>query len=458
MSGQRTGLAPAGVDERRVSALLERERAAWTRQRPRAVAAHQRALRSQPHGTPQQWVAGFPSPVPLLVERAVGAHLHDTDGHSYADFGLAATAALWGHTHPAVLAALRDQLERGLITIWPNEDQIWVTEELARRFGLPYWQFTVSATDANRAALILARLVTGRRRVLVFDRAYHGSVDHTFAVLRDGVVTPTPGVSATGVDVTHSTKVVAFNDLPALERALAPGDVAAVIAEPVMTNGGAIIRPEPGFHQGMRELTQRAGTLLVIDETQTIPAGPGGCTAEFGLRPDLITMGKWVAGGLPAGLYGMTEAVARAVERQTRDGDAGIGSTLAGGALAVRAMRAVLAEVMTAQTYARMFTLAERYERAVGAVIAAHQLPWHVARLGGRVSYAFTPTPPRCAGELYPRVGGAVREAIWLYLANRLVVTNAMSGAVLFSPLTSEADVERLGVLTAEAIGALVPA
>lgn len=449
---------PAGLDERRVTAMLERERAAWIRERPRAVAAHRRARRSQLHGTPQQWVAGFPPPVPLLVERADGAYLHDTDGHRYADFGLAATAALWGHTHPAVTAALHEQVDRGLVTIWPNEDQIWVTEELGRRFGLPVWQFTVSATDANRAALILARLVTGRPRVLVFNRAYHGSVDHTFAVLRDGVVTPTPGMSATGVDVTRTTEVVEFNDLAAVRRALAAGDIAAVLTEPVMTNGGAIIRPEPGFHQGLRELTERAGTLLVVDETQTIPAGPGGCTAELGLRPDLITMGKCVAGGLPAGLYGMTEAVARLAATHTRDGDAGIGSTLAGGALAVRAMRAVLAEVMTAPTYARMFTLAERYERAVGAVIAEHRLPWHVARLGARVSYAFTAKPPRAAGELYPRVGAAARQAIWLYLANRLVVTNGMSGAALFSPLTSDADVTRCCALTAEAIAALVPA
>ncbi|WP_187412132.1 transaminase [Actinomadura syzygii] len=450
-----TPSAAPGIDADRLSTLLNAERMRWIEARPRSAALRERARRSQLHGTPLHWIGQFPPPVPLTVERAAGARLYDVDGHEYADFGLAATAALWGHDHPAVVAALRDQLDRGAVTLWSHEDHVAVTEELGRRFGLPFWQFTVSATDANRFALLLARAVTGRRRILVFNRAYHGSLEQTAAVLTSDGTVPAPGVEPNGVDVRESAKVVEFNDLDALERALVPGDVAAVLAEPVMTNGGAVIRPEPGFHAALRELTRRTGTLLVIDETQTIPAGPGGCTRELGLEPDLITMGKWVAGGVPAGLYGMSDEVAAAAARYTEAGDGGLGSTVAGGPLAVRAMRAVLTEVMTDETYAHMNRLAERYERDVAAVIDRHRLPWHVGRLGGRVSYAFTPVPPRNAGELYPRVGSSLRDALWLYLANRGVVLNAMSGAALMSPMTDEADVELHGALFAEAIAAL---
>lgn len=444
-----------GLDPQRVAAVLDRERTAWLDARPKTRAWHARSGRSQLHGDPHPWVHGFPPPVPLVVERAEEARLYDIDGHGYADFGLGATAALWGHTHPALVAALRDQVGRGLVTTWPHDDHLWVAEELARRFGLPFWQFTVSATDANRFALRIARAVTGRRRILVFNRAYHGAVDETNAALGPDGVESTTGLVADGVDVRESTHVVEFNDIDAVERVLAGGDVAAVVAEPAMTNGGAVVWPEPGFHDALRAATRRAGTLLVLDETQTIPAGPGGCTRLFGLQPDVFTIGKCIAGGVPAGAYGMTEQVAAAAEKFTEHGDGGLGSTLAGGALAVRAMRCVLAEVMTDEAYQRMHQLAERYAHGVQMVVDEHGLPWHVARLGARVSYAFTPHPPRNAGQLYPRVGGKLREALWLYLANRGVVVNGMSGAALCSPLTTEADVDTHGRLFAEVVGEL---
>ncbi|ONI76231.1 hypothetical protein ALI144C_36805 [Actinosynnema sp. ALI-1.44] len=422
-----------GIDPGRLDVMLARERAAWTAARPKAVALRERARRSQLHGTPQHWIHQFPPPVPLVVDRAAGARLYDTDGHEYADFGLAGTAALWGHNHPAVVAAVREQVDRGSVTLWSSEDHVWVTEELHRRFGLPFWQFAVSATDANRFALTLARAATGRRRVVVFNHAYHGSVDESLA-------------DSVGVE---------FNDVDALDQALAARDVAAVLAEPVMTNGGAVIHPRPGFHAALRDLTRRTGTLLILDETQTIPAGPGGCTGELGLEPDLITMGKCLAGGIPAGVYGMTDEVAAAATRYTESGDGGLGSTMASGPLAVRAMRAVLGDVMTDATYAHMKRLAVRYANDVTTVIAKHDLPWHVGRLGGRVSYAFMPEPPHSASQMYPPVGVSVREALWLYLANRGIVLNGMSGAALMSPMTVESDVERHGVLFAEAISEL---
>lgn len=422
-----------GIDPGRLDVMLARERAVWITGRPQAAALRERAYRSQLHGTPQHWIHQFPPPVPLVVDRAVGARLYDTDGHEYADFGLAGTAALWGHSHPAVVAAVRAQVERGSVTLWSSEDHVWVTEELHRRFGLPFWQFAVSASDANRFALILARAATGRQRVVVFNHSYHGSVDES---LTDSV----------GVE---------FNDIDALEQALAARDVAAVLAEPVMTNGGAVIHPRPGFHAALREITRRTGTLLILDETQTIPAGPGGCTRALGLEPDVLTMGKCIAGGIPAGVYGMTDEVAAAATRYTDSGDGGLGSTMASGPLAVAAMRAVLGEVMTDETYAHMNRLATRYANDVTTVIAKYGLPWHVGRLGGRVSYAFMPEPPYSASQLYPRVGAAVREALWLYMANRGIVLNGMSGAALMSPMTEESDVDRHGSVFADAIGEL---
>lgn len=452
------------IDPKRLLALHAREFEAWVAGRPKAKALHERAQRSQLHGTPQHWVDQFPPPFPIVVERAEAAVLHDTDGHRYADLGLCGTAALWGHSNPPLVAALRDQAAKGTVTGWQSEDHVWVTEELARRFGLPYWQFTVSATDANRFALRIARVATGRQKILVFNAAYHGSVDQTHAVISGDGVVPTPGVARNGVDVDETTKVVEFNDLDALEAALAPGDVAAVLAEPAMTNGGGIVWPAEGFHAGLRELTRRHGTLLIVDETQSIPAGPSGCTGLFGLEPDLFTVGKCIAGGIPAGVWGMSEEVAAAAARYTRvEGmpvnHGGFGSTLAGGELALRAMRVVLSEIATEESYAEMARLASRYEQSVAETIERHGLPWHVGRLGGRASYAFIPEPPVNAGQLGNHtLGPRLREAIWLHLANRGVAIGCYGGTAIFSPMTAEADVDLHNDLFAELIGELTGA
>jgi glutamate-1-semialdehyde 2,1-aminomutase len=450
------------VDRARVEQLLERERAAWIDARPRSRALCERARRSQLHGTPQHWIDQYPPPFPIVVERAEGATIHDVDGHAYADLGLCGTAALWGHTNPAVVAALREQLGRGTMTGWQSEDHVWVTEELQRRFGLPYWQFTVSATDANRFALRLARVVTGRERIVVFNGAYHGSVDEAHAVPAAGGTATAPGVAPNGVDLGRTTRVVEFNDLDAVRRALAPGDVAAVITEPALTNGGALISAVPGFHAGLREATRRHGALLIVDETQTITAGPGGCTRDLGLEPDVFTMGKSIAAGIPAGIYGMTEAVAAAAAAYTRQpglpvNHGGFGSTLAAGDLALRAMRAVLHEVMTEDGYAWMHRLAEAYERGVRGVVDDHDLPWHVARLGGRVALAFVPEPPQNGGQLGEAVNDhRLRELLWLYLANRGVALAGYDGTAIFSPVTDEAAVELHNALFADGVAALV--
>ena len=256
-----------------------------------------------------KWAGGFP----LFLREATGARVVDADGHEYVDFCLGDTGAMAGHAPPATVAAVAAQAARGATAMLPTEDAIGAAEELARRFGLIAWQFTLSATDANRFALRLAREITQRPKILVFDYCYHGTVDETFATLDGDRVVARPGNVGPPVDLALTTKVVQWNDADALEQALAPGDVACVLAEPALTNIG-IVLPEAGFHDALRDLTRRTGTLLVIDETHTFSAGPGGCTAVWGLEPDLLTIGKAIGGGVPAGAYGVSADVAARIE------------------------------------------------------------------------------------------------------------------------------------------------
>lgn len=445
-----------GIDPARLAAMLDAERAAWATGHPNAVTFHERAKKSQLNGTPTSRVRNFPPAVPLVVRNAQGGRLWDIDGHVYADFHLSGSAALFGHSHPKIVAAMRDQMDRGLISDWPCEDQAAVTESMQRHFGLPYWQFSLSATDANRFALRLGRIATGRPRILVFNGTYHGSLDETHAVLAsDGVRAPSD-VSGNGFDVAQSTRVVQFNDLDGVSRALAEGDVAAILVEPAITTTGSIVMPSPEFHPGLRKLTREIGTLLIVDETQTMVAGPGGFTREFGLEPDMMTLGKWAAGGLPVGMYGMTEEVARSVRRY---GGGAMGSTLAAGAFSIHVMRVALDEVITADSYERMCAMAERYEKAVRHLIGEHRLPWYVVRLGARSAFGFDPEPPR-SGEhaltaMEAHARSQLHEAIWLFLANRGVLISGWNCTALFCPLTEGSDVDLLIRLLGEAVDEL---
>jgi glutamate-1-semialdehyde 2,1-aminomutase len=454
--GTQEGASSIGVDPERLAAMLDAERAAWMAAHPNAIRLHERASRSQLNGTPTSRVRNFPPTIPVVMEKARGGRLWDTDGHVYADFHLSGSAALFGHAHPRIAAALREQIDRGWISDWPCEDQVAVTESMQRHFRLPYWQFSLSAADANRFALRLSRIATGRQRILVFNHTYHGSLDETHAVLTpDGVGVPS-GVSRNGFDVAASTRVARFNDLDGARAALAGGDVAAVLVEPAVTTRGPMVMPAPGFHAGLRELTREAGAILIVDETQTMAAGPGGLTGELGLEPDMLTLGKWIAGGLPVGMYGMTEAVAKAVSHY-RGG--AMGSTLAAGAFTTHAMRAALDEVITPESYAVMRGMAERYERAVGSIIERHGLPWHASRLGARVAFGFDARAPRSAEQALSAVEAEARaqthEAIWFFLANRGVLISGWSPTAIFCPLTEDTDVDRLIDVLGEAVNEL---
>ena len=402
----------------------------------------------------------WPGGCPLFVTRASGAHFVDVDGCEYVDFCLGDTGAMTGHAPAAAVAAIGAQLERGLTFMLPTEDAISVAGELARRFGLPYWQIASTATDANRFAIRLCRQITGRPKILVFNWCYHGTVDETFAVLRDGRVVARPGNLGPPVDPARTTRVVEWNDFAGLARELAAGEVACVLAEPAMTNVG-IVLPAPGFHAHLREVTRATGTLLILDETHTLSAGPGGCTRRDGLEPDIVTVGKPLASGLAAAAYGFSAEVAARVAAEIRSDESdtgGIGGTLAGNALVLAAMRATLQEVLTDEAYARMFALAERFEAGVEAAVAEAGLPWIVQRLGARVEYWFRDTPPANGGEAAASIDPALDRYMHLAALNRGILMTPFHNMALMSPATSTADVDRHTAVFRESIAALLGA
>jgi glutamate-1-semialdehyde 2,1-aminomutase len=337
----------------------------------------------------------------------------------------------------------------------PTEDAIVVGEELQRRFGLRYWQFTLSATDANRFAIRLARAITDRPKVLFHDHNYHGSVDESFAWLTDdGRVAARRGNLGPPVDPAVTTRIVPFNDLAALERALADGDVAVAVMEPALTNVG-IVLPEAGYHDGVRALTRRYGTLLLIDETHTICAGPAGATGAWRLEPDMLVIGKSIGGGIPSGTYGFSEAVGARIDTTVgvEDSDVGgIGGTLAGYALSMAAMRATLLEVLTPAAFERMIPLAERWEAGVNEVIQGRSVPWHVTRLGARAEYHFMPQAPRDGAEQWAHGDVELERFLHLYVMNRGILMTPFHNMALMSPDTTEADVDRHTEIFGEAV------
>ena len=434
------------LDRARLETLMAAEQADFVARHPRAAALHARAQASLLDGVPMNWMIKWAGAFPLYVDVASGAHFTDVDGHDYIDFCLGDTGAMAGHGPGPTIAAVERQLRRGITHMLPTEDAIWVGEELTRRFGLPFWQFTLSATDANRFSLRLARLITGRPFVAVHDRNYHGTVDETFASLADdGSVTASRGNLGPQVDPRLTTRVVPFNDLDALDRALADGQVAALLIEPALTNVG-IVLPEPGYLEGVREITRRHGTILIHDETHTICAGPGGVTGDGGYEPDMLVIGKTIGGGIPAATYGMSADIAVRVSRSVpfEDSDiGGIGGTLAGYALSLAAIRATLGEVLTADAFARMIPLAQRWEAGVNDVLGRHDVPWHVTRLGARAEYHFMPTRPRTGREQWDHEDADLERFLHLWAMNRGILMTPFHNMALMSPATTADDVDR---------------
>jgi glutamate-1-semialdehyde 2,1-aminomutase len=437
--------APDPIDRARLADLFARETESFRATHARSAELHREAAGSLLGGVPMSWMSRWPGPHPIFVAEARGAELVDVDGNRYDDLCLGDTGAMCGHSPAPTVAAVAAQAARGITTMLPTEDAAWVGGELARRFGLPIWQLAMSATDANRFALRVAREITGRPKVVVHSWCYHGTVDETFAVLGDdGTTQQRPGSVGPQVPVGETTIAVEFNDTAGLEAALATGEVACVLAEPALTNIG-IVLPEPGYHDELRRLTSEAGALLVIDETHTLCTGPGGYTAAHGLEPDMLTLGKPIAGGVPAAAWGMTaEVAARAagVVLETDDADvAGIGGTLTGNGLAVAAIRATLGEVLTDDAYVGMIADAERWAAGVAGVIDEHALPWNVQRLGCRAEYWFCP-PPHNGGEAAAAIDHGLDAFFHLWCLNRGILLTPFHNMALMSPATTAAQVD----------------
>ncbi|MFF9275966.1 transaminase [Streptomyces griseosporeus] len=434
------------MDRTRLHRLLARESAEAERRNPRSRAAYEGAGNLFGR-VPMTWMNKTAGAFPRYLATARGARVTDIDGHEYIDFCLGDTGAMAGHSPGPVTEAVQRRFADlgGATAMLPTEDAAWVGAELTRRFGPTHWSFALTATDANRWAIRLARAATGRPKILVNSYCYHGSVDESLIVVGpDGLGTARPGNVGAPCDVTLTSRVAEFNDLEQLERELAHGDVAAVLMEPALTNIG-IVLPEPGYLAGVRALTRQYGTLLVNDETHTLSAGPGGCTAAWDLEPDVVTVGKAIGGGIPAGAYGLSaDLAARLLGRPDLDlvDMGGVGGTLAGNALSVAAMRATLEHVLTDEAFARMSKLSERFEAGVRAGIDAHGLPWSVSRLGARTEYRFTSPAPRTGSESAAASDPELEDYLHLYLANRGILLTPFHNMALMCPDTTEQDVD----------------
>jgi len=433
------------VDRSRLADLMRQETQRFVQDHPRSGELFEEGKRSLLAGVPMPWMTEWAGPYPVFVAEAEGARFTDVDGHTYVDFCLGDTGAMTGHAPKEAVEAIARQSAKGITTMLPTEDSVWVGREMARRFGLPYWQFCLTATDANRFTIRLAREITKRPKILVFNWCYHGSVDETISTLEHGAQRARPGNIGAPVDPSLTTRVVEFNDVDHLEKALAHGDVACVLAEPALTNIG-IVLPEPGFHEALRRLTREHGTYLVIDETHCICAGPGGATRAWGLEPDFLTIGKPLASGVPAACYGMSEAVAARVDTAmagmpTSD-VGGVGGTLSGNALSLAAMRATLEKVLTDEAFDRMIALGERWTDGVKRGIEDHSLGWEVQRLGCRAEYWFRARPPRTGGEAADADDHELARFTHLFALNRGILLTPFHNMALMSPATTEEDVD----------------
>ena len=446
------------INRRKLKELSQREEQKFIAEHPRSAEMYARARKSLLGGVPMNWMRKWAGAFPVFVAHAKGAHFTDVDGREYVDLCLGDTGAMTGHSPDVVAHAIAKQVREGITLMLPTEDSIWVADELRRRFALPYWQFALTATDANRFAIRIAREITQRPKVLAYNYCYHGTVDESFAALRDGTVVPRRGNIGPPVNPAMTTRVVEFNDLNALEDALKQNDVAVVLAEPAMTNVG-IILPAPGYWKAARELTLKYGALLIADETHTICVGPGGCTREWKLEPDFVVFGKPIGSGIPGSTYGCTEEVAEriSVRIELEDCDVGgIGGTLAGNALSLAAMRSTLENVLTAKAFETMIPLATRWAYGVSGEIKNHRLPWNVQQLGARAEYTFCENPPRNGGESAAAADFELERFLHLYALNRGVLLTPFHNMALMCPATTAADVDLHTRIFGAATGELV--
>lgn len=436
----------AGIDVTRLNDLAAREARRFQATRPRSKAALDRGAGAWLDGVPLHWMKDWPMPHLPVVSRAKGARITDIDGYEIDDFCLGDTGSMFGHSPEPVARAIRHQATRGLTYMLPTEDALEAGRLLTERFGPFHWQIATTATDANRFALRVARAVTGRPKVLVFNGCYHGTVDDIFVTLEDGHTVNRQGLLGQVADLSQIAVCCEFNDLAGVEAALAKGDVAAILTEPVMTNS-CMVLPQAGFHAGLRALATRYGALLIMDETHTISTGLGGYTAVHGLQPDMFVVGKCVAGGMPTAVWGLSDAVTdryQQVNAARPPGHSGMGTTLSGNPMQFACLRATLAEVMTAEAYARMESRAKRLAQGLDAAIKAHGAPWHVVRVGARVEFICAPWPLKNGAEAALAHVHEVEAAVHVALLNRGCLIAPFHNMMLISPATRKRQVDRL--------------
>jgi glutamate-1-semialdehyde 2,1-aminomutase len=436
----------AGIAKDRLEKLAQREAKRYAAARPKAKAALAKGANAYLGGVPLHWMTDWPMPHLPLVARAKGARLTDIDGYEIDDFCLGDTGSMFGHSPAPVAKAIRHQATRGLTYMLPTEDALEAGRLLQEVFGPFRWQIATTATDANRFAIRVARAITGRPKVLVFNGCYHGTVDDVMVELSGGKTQNRQGLMGQVADLTLGATAVEFNDLAAVESALKTGEIAAILTEPVMTNS-CMVLPDAGFHDGLRLLSRRYGALLIIDETHTISSGLGGYTAVHSLSPDMFVVGKCVAGGMPTAVWGMTDDIAQRYEEANAarpSGHSGMGTTLSANPMQFACLKATLGEVMTAKNYAHMEKFAERLAHGLAAVVARHKAPWHVVRVGARVEFICAPGPLKNGTEAGHAHQPQVEAALHTALLNRGSLIAPFHNMMLVSPATKKRQVDRL--------------
>lgn len=444
-------MTTSGISQDAINTITKRERIRFLDNNPKTLALAEKAKLSLYGGVPMHWMSDWSTPVPLFVSHAKNSRFFDVDGHEYIDFCLGDTGSMFGHSPDPIAQAIASQGNRGLTTMLPGEDAIVCGELLTKHFGLPYWQVTTTATDANRFVVRWARAITKRSVLLVFDGCYHGTVDDVMVRCHDGETVHRSGLIGQAYDLTEHSRSIPFNNIEALEAALSKGDVAALLCEPAMTNIGMVL-PEPGFLEKCRELTRKYGSLLIIDETHTISTGMGGCTRQWQLDPDFFVVGKPIAGGVPSAVYGCTANMASAMQKASDNarsssighGHSGMGTTLSANALAMHCMRTNLEQVITEAAYDHMLLLANRLANGFRNLINKHDLRWSVTELGARCEFQFCETPPKTGAEAEAAFHDELQMALHLYLINRGILITPFHNMTLCCPHTSESDVDRL--------------
>lgn len=438
------------ISDAAIERIAEREAAAFRTANPISFALDQKASANWFQGVPFHWMLDWPSPVPLVAKGAYGANLVTADGQTLDDFCLGDTASMFGHSPKPLADALAKQAGEGLSYMLPTEKGVELGAMLAAMFGLPRWQVTTTASEANRAVIRWCRGITGRKKILIFNGCYHGAVDDVFVDLKAHAAGWEPRVRTSLIgqvqDLLPTTTVIEFNDAEALERELKKGDIACVLAEPVMTNVG-MVRDAPGYLETLRRLCSETGTILVFDETHTISSGYGGHSNAFGPKPDMMVIGKSIGGGVPTAVYGFSEPIAERMAKlnATRPaGHSGIGTTLSANALAIAAMHAMVGKVITHEAYRHMLALAQRLVKGIEGVIASHKLPWHVVNVGARVEFVCAEKPSTNGSEARAAMHPKLEAAIHLYLANRGILLAPFHNMMLLSPATQEGQVDRL--------------